>query len=70
MAAQLPKGPCKRMNLHIRPPELAEKLKAIAFLEGISAMDLANEAIAKLIAQREKKHGAALKAVMRARKKP
>ncbi len=67
MAAQKSKGPHVRVYAYIRPPELATKLKAIAFLEGITVADLLNEAATKLVSQREKKHGKALTAILKAK---
>ena len=61
------KGPRKRYNLDIRPPENAAVLAAIAALEGVTVPDLINTAISKLIVQRQKKHGAVIEAILKSR---
>lgn len=67
MTAQKSKGPHVRVYAYIRPPELATKLKAIAFLEGVTVADLLNEAATDLVRERERRHGKALAAILKAK---
>ena len=63
------KPPSIRYPLLVRPPELLAKLQAVAALEGVTTPDLINSALAKLVAQKERKHGAALASAVKARLK-
>lgn len=63
------KGPNVRLYAYIRPPALAAKLQAIAFLEGVPVSELLTQAASLLVEKKAKQYGRTLDALVRAKGK-